>query len=94
MSPPNTLSHTQGRPQPSGLQDGSLPSLSPTFAQVTVGGGTPVALHHRVMAAPSVAVMRTGPSSILGGTGKEEKHLSLRGQGHIHQRESGALQLK
>jgi len=59
-------------------------SLSPTFAQVTVGGGTPVALHRKVTASPSVAVKRTGPSSMLGGTGKEEKHLSLRGQGHIH----------
>lgn len=61
--------------------------LPPTFAQVTVGGGTPVALHLRAMPTPSVAVMRTGPSSMLGGTGKKEKHLMLHGQGGVHQKE-------
>lgn len=60
-------------------------SLSPTFAQVTVGWGTPVALHRRVTAAPSVAVTRAGPGSMLGGTGKEEKLLIL--HDHIHHRE-------
>lgn len=59
----------------------ACPSLSPTFAQVTVGGGTPVALHCRLTAAPSVAVTRTGPSSMLGGTGEKEKQLTLHGQG-------------
>lgn len=64
-------------------------SLSPTFAQVTAGGGTPVALHRRVTAAPSVAVTRTGPGSMLGGTGKEEEPLILHGQGHVRHREQG-----
>lgn len=46
-----------------------------------------MALHRRVTAVPSVVVTRTGPSSMLGGTEKEEKHLILHGQGHVHQRE-------
>lgn len=48
-----------------------------------------MALHLRVTAAPSVAVTRTGPGSMLGGTGKEKEPLILHGQGHIRHRERG-----
>lgn len=70
----------EGGPSLAGRGTAAL-SLSPTFAQVTAGGGTPVALHRRVTAAPSVAVTRTGPGSMLGGAGEEEELLILHGQG-------------